>query len=85
MITEREIDLCRTGLAHLREAAPYLIPEARLRSSMRRGVTPAASPTEADNALRHLRAEACILEEETPEGLKYGITDPGRAWLKRNP
>lgn len=84
MLTEREMEICRKACAILKDCGEYLLPEDNLRGHMRRAVAPHATTSEVDDCLRHLDEKRRIHAERTEAGVKYTLTDVGRAWYAQN-
>ena len=85
MLDERQLEIHRKACAVLKDCGTYLLPEATLRSSMRRAVTPPATTAEVDEALRYLDENRRIHATRNPEtGNKWNLTDEGRSWYAQN-
>lgn len=86
MRTQRQFKIHRALLDALAAiSGGYLLPEDILRADASRLVVPAPSTAEIDEELRRADRERRVTGIESETGMKWKITDVGRAWLAENP
>lgn len=87
-LTRRQLSLRRAVLLVARDFtdARHIAPEDLLRGEAARlTVPPTPTTAELDEAIRGADAARLILGVSTDEGVKWKLTDAGRAWLAEHP
>jgi hypothetical protein len=86
MRTLRQLKIHRAVLDSL-TAVPggYLLPDEILRADAARLVYPAPTTAELDEEIRRADRERRAVGLDTESGMKWKLSDTGRAWLAENP
>ncbi len=86
MRTTRQLKIDRAVL-HALALIPegYLAPQSLLHGDAARLVLPRPSTAELDEAVAHADASHRIVGVHGEEGVKWKISDAGRAWLAEHP
>jgi hypothetical protein len=82
--TPRQLRLDRALAAALSDSAPYLLPAATLREEITLRVTPRATATEAEEAIRHADGAGRLTSIQAESGAKYKLNEVGQAWAAEN-
>lgn len=80
MRNERQHDLDRTVIRALLQMGDLPLRDAYLVDAVRRAAEPAALLSEAEEAVRYAEAQRRIVGIRAETGVKWKLTDAGRAW-----
>ena len=84
-MTDRERTLIIATLEVLQQMGSLLLAVEHVRRGVRLKTEPKATPSEVEDALSWAETRGLILSQRDEfTGLKYKLTDNGRAWLKEH-
>ena len=84
MRNERQHALDRAVASYLTDCGAYLCPDDTLRASVVASVRPPARAAEITDSVQYLQVERRIHRSNTETGVKWSLTEEGRAWFDRH-